>query len=392
MHDFEDIRPYHDEEVRGVVDALLEDLDLSRAMGKFKHPQVYKWFPGPVARLTQSALKNELRHVSCIRDVQDIIEKYLDKIIETTTDGLTHTGLDRLDPSVPWLFISNHRDITMDPALVNYMLYHNEFDTLQIAIGDNLLKRPFLTHLMKLNKSFIVKRSVQGRDKLAASKQLSAYIRHCIHTGQNVWIAQREGRAKNGIDETETAVVKMLHLAGRDAGLALPDAIDELHIVPVSISYEFDPCDGAKATELHARDTTGTFVKDENTDVNSILTGMVGYKGAVHVSFGTPVRVQEEGTEKSVTEKSVAEQIDAQILGNYKLHLVNYLALQKLQPAYMDFTTLPALFGTTPAVIQQKLAEFDRRLQALPSALHPYVLAMYANPVLQKAKFHPVTV
>ncbi|MGV3592886.1 MAG: 1-acyl-sn-glycerol-3-phosphate acyltransferase [Gammaproteobacteria bacterium] len=381
MHDFEDIRPYHDEEVRGVVDALLDDLDLSRAMGKFKHPQLYKWFPGPVARLTQSTLKNELRHVNCIRDVQDIIEKYLDKIIETTTDGLTHTGLDRLDPSVPWLFLSNHRDITMDPALVNYMLYHNEFDTLQIAIGDNLLKRPFLTHLMKLNKSFIVKRSVQGRDKLAASKQLSAYIRHCIHTGQNVWIAQREGRAKNGIDETETAVLKMLHLAGRDAGLALHDAIDELHIVPVSISYEFDPCDGAKAAELHERDMTGTFVKDENTDVNSILTGMVGYKGAVHVSFGTPVRAP-----AGATEKSVAEQIDAQILGNYKLHLVNYLALQKLQPAYMDFATLPALFGTTPALVQQKLAEFDGRLQAMPAALHPYVLAMYANPVLQKAR------
>lgn len=386
MHDFEDIRPYHDEEVRGVVDALLDDLDLSRAMGKFKHPKLYKLFPGPVARLTQSALKNELRHVNCVRDVQDIIEKYLDKIIETTTDGLTHTGLDELDPSVPWLFLSNHRDITMDPALVNYMLYHNEFDTLQIAIGDNLLKRPFLTHLMKLNKSFIVKRSVQGRDKLTASKQLSAYIRHCIHNGQNVWIAQREGRAKNGIDETETAVLKMLHLAGRDAGLALHDAISELHIVPVSISYEFDPCDGAKAAELHARDTTGTFVKDENTDVQSILLGMVGYKGAVHVSFGTPVRVPE-----GATEKSVAEQIDAQILGNYKLHLVNYLALQKLQPAYMDFTTLPALFATTEDVVQQKLAEFDERLQALPAELHPYVLAMYANPVLQKARFQSVT-
>jgi hypothetical protein len=386
MHDFEDIRPYHDEEVRGVVDALLEDLDLSRALGKFKHPTLYKWFPGPITRLAQSALKTELRHVHCVRDVQEIIEKYLDKIIETTTDGLTHTGLQKLDPSVSWLFLSNHRDITMDPALVNYMLYHNAFDTLQIAIGDNLLKRPFLTHLMKLNKSFIVKRSVQGRDKLTASKQLSAYIRHCIHTGQNVWIAQREGRAKNGIDETETAVLKMLYLAGREAGLAFNDAIDELHIVPVSISYEFDPCDGAKAAELQARDTTGTFIKNENSDVQSILLGMVGYKGAVHVSFGTPVRAPD-----GATDRSVAEQIDAQILGNYKLHLVNYLALQKQQPDYMDFSVLPTLFETTSAAVQQKLNEFDKRLQALSAELHPYVLAMYANPVLQKAKYQPVT-
>src|SRR5690606_16605494 len=115
-------------------------------------------------------------------------------------------------PSRPYLFISNHRDITMDPALVNYMLYHQGFDTLQIAIGDNLLKRPFLSDLMKLNKSFIVKRSLQGREKLAASKQLSAYISHCIATGQNVWIAQREGRAKDGVDKTESAIIKMLHM------------------------------------------------------------------------------------------------------------------------------------------------------------------------------------
>jgi glycerol-3-phosphate O-acyltransferase len=382
MHDFEDIRPYHDEEVRGVVDALLDDLDLSHAMGKFRNPLLYRLFPGPVARLVQASLKKELQHVNCIHDVQDIIEKYLDKIIETTTDGLTQTGLEKLDPAVSWLFLSNHRDITMDPALVNYMLYHHGFDTLQIAIGDNLLKRPFLTKLMNLNKSFIVKRSVQGRDKLAASKQLSAYIRHCINTGQNVWIAQREGRAKNGIDETETAVLKMLYLAGREDGLALHAAVNELHIVPVSISYEFDPCDAAKATELHAKETTGSFVKDENTDVQSILIGMIGKKGAVHVSFGSPVRVPE-----GATAESVAELIDAQVVSNYKLHLVNYLAVEKQQKDYMDFSTLPALFNTTAAAVESKRQELDRRLQTLPAALHPYVLAMYANPVLRKAKY-----
>jgi glycerol-3-phosphate O-acyltransferase len=381
MHDFEDIRPYHDGEVRGVVDALLEDLELSRALGKFRHPGLYRLFPGPVARLVQSALKRELQHVNCIHDVQMIIEKYLDKIIETTTDGLTQDGLEKLDPSVPWLFLSNHRDITMDPALVNYMLYHHGFDTLQIAIGDNLLKRPFLTRLMKLNKSFIVKRSVQGRDKLAASRQLSAYIRHCIDTGQNVWIAQREGRAKNGIDETESAVLKMLSLSGRANNETLHTTINALHIVPVSISYEFDPCDAAKAAELHARDTTGSFVKDENTDVQSILMGMVGKKGAVHVSFGRPVQAAE-----GATAESIAELIDAQVVGNYKLHIVNYLAMQKQQGDFMDFSTVPALFNMSAAAVEAKRQELDKRLHALPVALHPYLLAMYANPVLQKAK------
>lgn len=381
MHDFEDIRPYRDDEVKGVVSALLEDLELSRAMGKFRHPVLFRLFPGPVARLVQSALRKELQHVNCIHDVQIIIEKYLDKIIETTTDGLTQTGLEKLDSSVAWLFLSNHRDITMDPALVNYMLYHHNFDTLQIAIGDNLLKRPFLTQLMKLNKSFIVKRSVQGRDKLAASKQLSAYIRHCVDTGESVWLAQREGRAKNGVDETESAVLKMLSLSGREAGEALHTTINELHIVPVAISYEFDPCDAAKAAELHAKATTGSFVKDENTDVQSILVGMVGNKGAIHVSFGSPVRAPE-----GATAESIAELIDAQIVSNYKLHLVNYLAVEKLQGDFMDFTTLPDLFGTTAAVVQAKREALDKRLQPLPAALHSYVLAMYANPVLRKAK------
>lgn len=386
MHEFDDIRPYRDDEVRGVVATLLEDLDFARAMGKFRHPRLFRWFPGPVTRLAQSALRQELRGVGTIHDVQTIIEKYLDKLIETTTDGLTHSGLDRLDPQMSYLFISNHRDITMDPALVNYMLYHHGFDTLQIAIGDNLLKRPFLTKLMKLNKSFIVKRSVQGRDLLAASKQLSSYIRHCINTGQNVWIAQREGRAKDGVDKTETAILKMLHMSARDKaeagqGGALSQSLNQLNIVPVAISYEYDPCDLMKATELHAIDTAGRFEKDENTDVNSILTGMIGNKGAVHVSFGEPVNVPE-----LATAEGVAELIDRQVIGNYKLHPSNCLALQKLEPDYMDFTRLPEMFGVSASIIEEKRQQLERRLHEIPAALQPYVLAMYANPVIRKAE------
>lgn len=386
MEEFDDIRPYRDDEVRGVVDSLLEDLDFSRAMGKFRHPRFYRMFPGPVSCLVQAALRRELRQVSTIHDVQIIIEKYLDRLIETTTESLTHSGLDKLDPGQSYLFVSNHRDITMDPALVNYMLYHQGFDTLQIAIGDNLLKRPFLSKLMKLNKSFIVKRSVQGRDKLAASKQLSAYIRHCVQGGENVWIAQREGRAKDGVDKTEAALIKMLHMAvrkqGKGAGdMSIPESMAQLRIVPVSISYEFDPCDQLKAAELHAIDSVGHFEKDENTDVNSILNGMVGWKGAVHVSFGEVLQVPE-----LATAEGVAELIDRQVVSNYRLHLSNYLALQKLQADYMDFSTLPQLFGVSDAECEQKRQELEKRLQGLPVEQHSYVLAMYANPVIRKAE------
>ena len=383
MHDFDDIRPFRDEEVKDVVANLLEDLDFSRALAKFRHPKWYKWLPGPMTRLVQQAMKKELSHVANIHDVQIIIEKYLDKIIETTASGLTQSGLEQLDPKRPYIFISNHRDITMDPALVNYMLYHHGFDTLQIATGDNLLKRPFLSDLMKLNKSFFVKRSVQGRDKLAASKQLSAYIRHCIATGQNVWIAQREGRAKNGIDKTEAAIITMLQLWSRDGGrkLSVATAINQLNIVPVALSYEFDPCDDLKAVELHAKNTTGVFIKDENADVQSILNGMIGTKGAIHVSFGTQIMVGE-----TATTEDVAELIDRQIIGSYRLHAVNYIALEKLQPDFMDFRTLPALLGMTENAIAAKRKEFESRLQHMDAALHPYVLHMYANPVIRKTE------
>ncbi len=379
MHDFDDIRPYYDSEVRGVVDRLVEDLALSRALAKFRFPTMSRVLPALTARVVQVALRRELKHVNNIRDVQAIIEKYLDKLIEKTTDGLTHSGLDALDPSRPYLFISNHRDITMDPALVNYMLYHQGFDTLQIAIGDNLLKRPFLSDLMKLNKSFIVKRSLQGREKLAASKQLSAYISHCIATGQNVWIAQREGRAKDGVDKTESAIIKMLHMAGREQDLPLHELVNRLNIVPVAISYELDPCDAAKAVELHAIDTTGSYKKDENTDVNSILTGMIGKKGAVHVSFGTRLQVDD-----AVTPEGVAEQIDAQIISKYRLTLVNYLAVEQLQPDFMDFSTLASRFNVSDAVVAHKRELLLSRLKGLDAALHPYVLRMYANPVLRQ--------
>lgn len=381
MYDFEDIRPYHDKEVRAVIDSLLEGMELSRALARFRFPRSYRWLPGPVSHLFRWGLRKRLEHVETIHDVQIVIETYLDRLIETTTAGLTHTGLDKLSPDKPYLFVSNHRDITMDPALVNYMLYHQGFTTLQIAIGDNLLKRPWLSDLMRLNKSFIVKRSLQGRERLKASQQLSAYIHHCIDTGDNVWIAQREGRAKDGIDKTESAIIKMLHMADRipERSLTLDASINSLNIVPVAISYEFDPCDQLKAMELHAIETSGKYEKNEHSDVNSILYGMIGNKGAVHVAFGTPLRVAD-----AATAEGIAKMIDDQIIANYKLHLVNYLAMEKLQPEFMDYSQLPKLLAFSPQQVERKRTEFEKRLAQIPVSLRPYVLNMYANPVIRQ--------
>jgi 1-acyl-sn-glycerol-3-phosphate acyltransferase len=382
MQDFEDIRPYLDHEVRHVVDSLLADPEFSAAIARYRYPRWYRWFPGIVSKLVQKYLTKETAHIHTIHDVQIIIEKYLDNLIEKTTTSLTHNGLEKLDSGTPYLFISNHRDITMDPALVNYMLYHQGFGTLQIAIGDNLLKRPFLSDLMRLNKSFLVKRGLQGREKLKESKHLSAYIHYCIDQGENVWLAQREGRAKNGLDKTESAIIKMLHLSKRDKSEknALTNSVNALHIVPVAISYGLDPCDEYKAEELFALDLDGKFEKNENSDIQSILAGMVGDKGDIHVAFGKPLHFDNE-----VTEEEVAAVIDAQIIKNYHLHPSNYFAFFELKPDLEMNIDLPKVFNKTEAEIEQLKVNFDARLAQIPAKLRPYLLAMYANPVIAKS-------
>ncbi len=382
MQDFEDIRPYLDHEVRHVVDSLLADPEFSAAIARYRYPRSYNWLPGLVSKLVQKYLTKETAHIHTIHDVQIIIEKYLDNLIEKTTTSLTHTGLKKLDSGTPYLFISNHRDITMDPALVNYMLYHQGFGTLQIAIGDNLLKRPFLSDLMRLNKSFIVKRGLQGREKLQESKRLSAYIHHCIDQGENVWLAQREGRAKNGLDKTESAIIKMLHLSKRDKSEknALTNSINALHIVPVAISYGLDPCDEYKAEELFALDVEGKFEKNENSDIQSILAGMIGDKGDIHVAFGEPLYFENE-----VTEEEVASVIDAEIIKNYHLHPSNYFAFFELKPDLELNIDLAKVFNKTEAEIEQLKVDFDTRLTKIPANLRPYLLAMYANPVISKS-------
>jgi 1-acyl-sn-glycerol-3-phosphate acyltransferase len=387
MQDFDDIRPYRDDEVPAVIAELRKDPDLPRAMARFRLPSLSRWMPVLANTLTRWELDKQLSKLRTVHDVQLVIEKYLSDLIETRTTGLTTSGLDKLDPAKSYLFISNHRDITMDPALVNYMLYHNGFQTVEIAIGDNLLKRPFLSHLMKLNKSFLVKRGVQGRDLLQASKQLSAYIAHCVRVGNNVWIAQREGRAKDGVDKTETAVIKMLQLASRELKdeqgniPSLAEHLSSLHIVPVAISYGLDPCDEMKARELHAIDSTGSFKKDDNSDVNSILAGMIGKKGKVHVSFGEELKLCDQ-----VTAEGVAELIDEQIIQHYQLHTSNYLALQILKPDFLDFSVLPEYLGISKEALDHEAELLKNRFELMPVELRPYALSMYANPAIRKAE------
>jgi hypothetical protein len=373
MEQFDDIRPYQDSEVRSVLERLLRNDGLLDAVCSFRFPWLSRWLGGLLKPLVSRVLRREVAGVKDVRDFQMVVEKYMSQMIESTTTGYSVSGLDQLDCEKSYLFLSNHRDIAMDPAFVGYVLHQNGFDTVRIAIGDNLLTRDYVSDLMRLNKSFIVKRSAKGpRQMLAAYRQLSAYIRYSLHQdGQSIWIAQREGRAKDGRDVTEPAIIKMLTMSRNKKKEPFAELIEQLAIVPVAISYEWDPCDAAKAAELYARETTGTYEKAEQEDIASIAQGISGAKGHVHVAFGSPLGAGFESPE------AVATEVDRQIIGNYRLHPVNILAFQQLEGEGA------ALGGMDqPSPVQR--SEFQQRLNTVAQEHRPWLLAMYANSVRRK--------
>lgn len=379
---FDDIRPYKDSEVSEVLGRLLKNDEFLTSIAKFRRPGLNKALPNISRRLVKQRLKKKLTGINTIDGVQKSVGEYVRAILSATTSGLEVVGLRDFPQDAPHLFISNHRDIVMDPALIGYMLRNSVHGTVQIAIGDNLLKKDYISDLMRLNKSFIVKRSVQGREKLLASKQLSQYIYHAIDSGSNVWIAQREGRAKNGIDKTDPALLKMFHLSNRDAEpkMTLKDSIDKLRIIPVSISYEYDPCAEMKAKELFEIDKNGFFEKDENSDTLSISEGLNGHKGNIHLSFGQEIVATDDNP------VNIAQQIDDQIISNYKLHPSNYLAYEKLQTA--DPSIGPSLkeLDLNLSLIESKRMHFEVLLELIEDDLKPYFLQNYANPVISKLK------
>lgn len=372
---FAEIRPYRDDEVAPVLARLLHNDEFLDALASLRLGRVASLVPFLLRPLVRRMLAREVSGVVDVRTMQDVIKLYMDRMIDSATAGFTVSGLDRLDKGSAYLFISNHRDITMDPAFTNYALYSSGHDTLRIAIGDNLLTKPWVSDLMRLNKSFIVKRSVSGpRELLAASKQLANYIRHSVQQDNvPVWIAQREGRAKDGVDRTEPAIIKMLSLSRNKSEEDFSSHIAGLGIVPVAISYELDPCDAMKANELHHLATHGSYEKGEQEDVASIAQGISGRKGQVHVSFGTPLG---EGFENA---DEVAAEIDRQVVQEYCLHPTNLFAYRRLHGA--DAPLPDDLFSESGACDE---AEFNDRIDAMPEGHRPYALGIYANAVLNK--------
>lgn len=366
---FKDIRPYRDDEVAGAIQRLIHDDEFVGAIAKYRFSTL-SGIGGPVIKaLIRLYLNWRWRKLKSVRHIQLEVASYMEKMIARTTSGVTYSGLEQLDPSQGYVFISNHRDIAMDPAFVNWGLHSHGLDTVRIAIGDNLLRKPCAAELMKLNKSFVVKRSVKGpREMMKAFSELSAYLRHSIDEQQSVWIAQKEGRAKDGFDKTDPAILKMFYMEGKREKIPFSDYIKTLNLVPVSISYEYDPGDQAKARELYAKAAQGAYEKREFEDVESIVQGIVGQKGRVHVAFGQPVQGDFE------TADQLAEAIDKQIYANYHLFPSNLAAA-----------------GDTAAAQQsadngKALQLFEQHMAQIPAELKALVLAMYAQPVFNKNK------
>ena len=379
MKNFDEIRPYNDREAVQALHRVVADDEFLGLLLGMRSPRLAKSLGWILRPLLGIYLRFKLRAIRSVDDIQAIVERYLTDMLASTSDGLTVTGIEHLDFSKPYLFLSNHRDITLDPALTNYAIYQHGGSTLRIAIGDNLLQKPFATDLMRANKAFIVKRSLsRPREVLRALSTLSAYVWHSLHIDrENVWIAHREGRAKDGLDKTEPAIIKMLTIA-KPKTTSFPDYVKQLRIVPVAISYQYDPCDSDKARELCQLAATGSYTKSEHEDLESIGKGIAGFKGKVHLSFGA------ELDRDFADPEAVAKEIDNQIIAMYKIQSSNLLAYEILNgPSALSNLVDGGVIPAGGDIISPEDREtFLQRIAEMPDDETPFALQMYANPVV----------
>ena len=323
--------------------------------------------------------------VETIADFQEkIILPFLQFVQRQSIEELTVSGLEQLDPSEGYLFISNHRDIVLDSAFLNKTLFENGFETSQIAIGDNLMKHRNAELLFRLNKSFVVKRTGAPIALYRYSVALSQYIfRQVSEEKHSVWIAQREGRAKDGDDRTQQGVLKMLSLS---ATRPLTEHLRSLNMVPVSISYEYDPCDLLKTLEYLQKQADPDYKKTFEEDVRHMLQGIQGFKGRVHFHFGPPLREQLDALLAQPTPKQqldlLTNLIDQTIHRHYALQAVNYLAHDWL------FDKQEAEGRFSEKALEDATDYLSMRLSALPPAQQEagrdYLLRMYANPLINQ--------
>ncbi len=379
MSKFDAIRPFYDSEVNSALKSSLNH-PMMKALMNFTFPDV-----------DDEVWKLKLIETHSIRDFQcNFIYKSVQKVLEKSSDGLSTSGFEKLEPNTSYLFISNHRDIILDTCLLNVSLFDHGLVMTASAIGDNLVQKAFLHTLSKLNRNFVVQRGLSPRELLGSSKNMSEYIAQLLlHENRSVWIAQREGRTKDGNDATHTGVLKMLSMGSDEKDNM--NYFKKIKIVPVSLSYEYDPTDALKMPQLLAEAKNETYIKEKNEDFTTLLSGIIGQKKRIHIHIGDVLDSEiddivkiEQNPNKQI--QLLTQKIDDSILQSYKLWPTNYIAYDILHNTNQ--------FEKEYTIEEKQL--FQRRLEMRidenSSVLKEGFLAMYANPVVNKLKYNNATV
>lgn len=375
LHKYDSIRPFEPEELPEVFDRLVQNEQFCQVLA-----YLYPGVPVEAIRQKMHQCKTnlEFQKAFCYSFLKNLLAK-------------ASLGCDAdfasLDLSKRYTFISNHRDIVLDSALLDKLLIDAGFNTTcEIAIGDNLLKLPWVKDLVRVNKSFIVERALSMREMLMASKRLSEYMHFVIaEKNDNIWIAQREGRAKDSNDRTQEAILKMMVMGGEGS---IIDRLKQLHLVPLAISYEYDPCDYLKAAELQARRDNPSWQKGPMDDVTSMQTGIMGYKGYIHYQCADCIDSYLDtipaDTPKTELFRLIADHIDRQIFAGYRLYPNNYVALDLLHgdSAHADHYTAEDK-AQFEAYLKGQLDKIE--MEGKDDAyLRDQMLKMYANPAINQ--------
>lgn len=369
---FETLRPYYDNESEEVMKRIAQYDSYHKAMA-YLWPEMSK----------EEVIKKALNTKSPYEFQTGYMSEAIWKIVNSTSKGLTWSGLENLDRDKAYLYIANHRDILLDSAILQIILDKEDFETSEITFGSNLITEGFITDFGRMNRMFTVKREGNVKELYDISRQLSAYIRHVIiDKNTSVWIAQRNGRTKDGNDLTQTGLLKMLNMSGDKD---FKKSFSELNIVPLTISFEYEPCDALKVQELYLSSLHTKYVKAPGEDLNSILTGIKQPKGKIHVSFGEPIKEALIEIDKSSNEndkiKNLAAYIDKQIYQNFKLNAVNYIAYDLLNNTNVfENNYTPQEKENFLNYINTKISELKGETEVLKSLF----ITLYANPVVNK--------
>lgn len=370
---FEDIRAFYDDEVQEVTQRLIHDPLFMTLIN-------YLW-PG----MSFEQVKEKAARINSSIDFQlEFMHGGIRRVLEMSSTGLSCSGFEQLDPKKSYLFVGNHRDILLDAAILQVLLVEHGFPTSEITFGSNLKEKGFITDFGRLNRMFTVQREGTSKELYEISRKLSAYIRHTIvDKNISVWIAQRNGRTKDGYDTTQSGLLKMLNISGKKN---FSENFAQLNIVPLTISYEYEPCDHLKTQELYLSSLHTKYTKAAGEDLNSIVTGIKQPKGKIHMTVGQPIGEKEYqylDTIQNENDKirAFTAILDKRIHHDYKLHPVNHIACDILH----DTNIFEAFYS--PVEKSNFLKYMEQRLSLIEGdkeSLQSIFLKIYAQPTINK--------